>query len=282
MNSILLAGIQVQPRETKQETLQRTLEFVDNAGRLKVSVASLNDYFLSWPPDPEKSHEYVAAQAEPIPGPSINALQSKAKEYGMMICSGSIIEKDAAGKYYVSAVIIGKDGGVIAVHRKTELFNGGLKFERDSGISAGTPDARAYDTPLGKMGIILDTEVYNRNIIEEVIRQHPKLVFWPVSWTVRVTISAFGDHQITARYISRQSKAYVISTNKVGLRRTHSKYNWAALRPESRSLIDLEHVNQVLYPGGTVIVSKSGTVIGAAEEFQDGMAVASIDLNELK
>jgi len=280
MTKLLLGAIQVQPRPTKEETLNSLLKLIDEAGRLNVSAVCLNDYVLSWPPDPEKSHSYVVEQAETIPGPTIDALARKAKEHGMLICSGSLIEKDK-DRYYVSSTLLGQDGEIIGQHRKIHLFNGGLKFEKGSGITTGTEAAKVYDTPLGKIGVLIDTESYDRKIIDDLCAKGPKLIFWPVSWTVRVTLASFGDLQITARSMSRQAKAYVISTNKLGLRQTHSSYTWGALRPDSKSLIDLTHVNQVLYPGGSIIVSKSGTIIGAAEDFKDDIAVAAVDKDEL-
>lgn len=280
MTKILVGAIQVQPRVTKEETMKHVLEMVDEAGRLNVSAVCLNDYVSFWPPDPENAYDYVVKQAETIPGPTIDALAQKAKEHEMLICSGSLIERDDA-KYYVSSTLIGQDGKIIGSHRKLNLFNGGLKFEKDSGISAGTEPAKVYATPLGKVGILLDTECYARKTVDDLCGKGPKLIFCPVSWTVRVTMASFGDLQVTARSLAKQVGGYVVATNKIGLRQTHSTYTWGGQRPDSKSPIDLTHVSQVVYTGGSIIVSNTGAIIGAAEEFKDGIAVAAINKDDL-
>lgn len=280
MTKILVGAIQVQPRLTKEESMKYLLEMIDEAGRLKMSAICLNDYVLSWAPDPEHTQDYVAKEAEAIPGPTIDTLARKAKEYEMLICSGSLIERDN-DKYYVTSTLIGEDGKIIGSHRKMNLLNGGLKFEKGSGITAGTEPAKVYSTSLGKVGILLDTESYVRKCIDDLCANGPKVIFWPVSWTVRVNVGAWGDLQTYARSLGRQANAYVVATNKVGIRGTHKTYTWGALRPHSKSPIDLTHVSQVIYPGGSNIVSKTGNILAIAEEFQDSIAVAAIDKNEL-
>lgn len=281
MSKVLVGGVQVEPRPTVEETLKRFVELIDEAGRLRFSALCLNDYLLSWPPDPERSRDHIAKEAELIPGPTIDVLARKAKEYGMLICSGSMIEKDKEGRYYNSSTLIGPDGKIIGVHRKLQLLNGGLKLEKDSGISPGTEPHKVYDTPLGKISIIIDTEAYNLKFIEDLVSKGPKLIFWPLSWTVRVTMASYGDQQVTARYMAKKAKAYVISTNKVGLRKSPSGYTWAT-QITSQNLIDQTPLTQVLYPGGSIIVSKSGSIIGAAEDYMDGIAITAIDNKELR
>src|SRR5580698_2403196 len=55
----------------------------------------------------EENHELFAL-AEPIPGPSTNALGSLARELGVIIVA-SLFERRAAGLYHNTAAVIGAD-----------------------------------------------------------------------------------------------------------------------------------------------------------------------------
>jgi omega-amidase len=282
MSKIIVAGIQVEPRATKEETLNRFVQLIDQAGRLKVKAVCLNDYLLYWPPDPERSRNFVAGEAESIPGPTVGVLARKAKEHEMLICSGSIMEK-VESNYYVTSVLIDTDGEIVGIHRKTHLLNGGLKLEKDSGITQATETRRVYDTQAGKIGIVIDVESYDPKIISELSREGAKLIFWPISWTVRIAMASFGDQYVTARYIAKEAEAYVVSTNKVGLRKAPAGYKWVSQGvTDSNNLIDRTPLVQVLYSGGSIIVSKTGTVIGAAENYRDDLAIAAIDEDQLR
>lgn len=97
------------------------------------------------------------AYAEPVPpvggaaaagatagsAPSVAMLRETAAELGMVVVGGSIPEAGADGAVYNTAVVVGADGGVLAVHRKVHLFDvdcsatGGIVFAESDTLSAG-------------------------------------------------------------------------------------------------------------------------------------------------
>ena len=58
--------------------------------------------------------------AEPIPGPTTEALGEMARELGLVIVA-SLFEKRAAGLYHNTAAVIEKDGSLAGIYRKMHI-----------------------------------------------------------------------------------------------------------------------------------------------------------------
>ena len=67
--------------------------------------------------------------AEPIPGPTTEALCASAKEHRVVVV-GSIFEKRAAGLYHNSSVVIDADGALLGVYRKMHIPDDPLFYEK--------------------------------------------------------------------------------------------------------------------------------------------------------
>ena len=94
------------------------------------------------------SQDEVAGLSEPIPdGDTTRALSELSKEKGIYIVAG-LPEKDG-DKFYNSAVFTGPDG-FIGSYRKTHLF-----FEETQYFSPGDTGFKVWDTPIGKIGIMI-------------------------------------------------------------------------------------------------------------------------------
>lgn len=69
-----------------------------------------------WPPDATG----LAAAAEPVPGPTTAALGLSAHDHGVYVIAG-ILERAGDGSLYDTAAVLGPDGGVLGVYRRTHL-----------------------------------------------------------------------------------------------------------------------------------------------------------------
>lgn len=76
------------------------------------------------------SYESWRDDAEALTGPTVTALRVAAREAGVVLHGGSIIERDpATGALFNTAVVVGCDGEIVATYRKLHRF----------GFSAGEP-----------------------------------------------------------------------------------------------------------------------------------------------
>jgi predicted amidohydrolase len=65
------------------------------------------------------------AGAEPLTGPTVQAIAAAARDLGAHVHMGSIVERDEAGRLFNTSVLLGPDGAVLAMYRKIHLFGFG-------------------------------------------------------------------------------------------------------------------------------------------------------------
>lgn len=91
----------------------------------------------------------VAASAEPLDGITLTAMRDLARELGIWICAGSIVERGDDGNYN-TAVVFDRSGTVRAVHRKQHLY----PFTGEDVIfRPGATDTVFHDDELGTVGV---------------------------------------------------------------------------------------------------------------------------------
>ncbi len=65
----------------------------------------------------------TAEGAEPLDGPSAAAASAWARELGVAILAGSLIERTEAGRVHNTSLLLAPDGSVVGVYRKLHMFD---------------------------------------------------------------------------------------------------------------------------------------------------------------
>ena len=91
--------------------------------------------------------------AEPIPGPSTDALAKVARQHKVVILA-SLFEKRAAGVYHNTAVIIDADGKIAGKYRKMHIPDDPLYYEKFY-FTPGDLGFQTHDTAAGKIGALV-------------------------------------------------------------------------------------------------------------------------------
>ena len=87
--------------------------------------------------------------AEPVPGPSTEALGAVARECRITVI-GSLFERRAPGLYHNTAVVLKPDGTLGGVYRKMHIPDDPLYFEKFY-FTPGDLGYRAFETPHGRI-----------------------------------------------------------------------------------------------------------------------------------
>jgi predicted amidohydrolase len=104
--------------EDRAATLAKMATWADEAATKQADVVLFPELVLSAGYSlGDRLHDV----AEPIPGPSTMAIGEKARQHGMYIVAG-IAERADTGAVYNTAVIVGRDGELVASYRKTHIF----------------------------------------------------------------------------------------------------------------------------------------------------------------
>jgi predicted amidohydrolase len=197
----------------------------------------------------------MAAGAEPLDGPSISWARELARELGIDLVAGSIVERaDDGGKPFNTSVHVGPDGELRAVYRKLHLFD----VEVDGTVYRESDEERPGDeivlseladgTPLG-LSVCYDLrfpELYRTLAIRGA-----RVLAVPSAFTVTTT----RDHwEVLLRARAIEDQAFVVAPNQ-----------WGEHYPGHRS------------GGRSMIVDPWGLVLAQAPD-REAVAVAELDL----
>jgi N-carbamoylputrescine amidase len=105
--------------EVKEAALEKHLLLIEEAGQKGVQLLCLQEIFTTPYFCPAQDPKWYAA-AEPVPGPTVEALQPLAKKYEMVIVA-PVYEQEMRGVYYNTAAVIDGDGTYLGKYRKQHL-----------------------------------------------------------------------------------------------------------------------------------------------------------------
>jgi deaminated glutathione amidase len=120
MVNVMRVGLcQINSQSDKEHNLRRAGGLIDEAAGRGARLIALPEYvdYLG----PAEGKQDIA---EPIPGPTTERFAAKAREHGVYILGGSIVERsDVDGKFYNTSTLFDPNGDLIATYRKIHLFD---------------------------------------------------------------------------------------------------------------------------------------------------------------
>jgi len=168
----------------------------------------------------EENHEMFAL-AEPIPGPSTEALGKLAHELGVVIIA-SLFERRAAGVYHNTAAVIGADGAIIGIYRKMHIPDDPLYFEKFY-FTPGDLGFLNFDTPFGRIGTLVCWDQWYPEGARLSSLAGANILFYPTAIGWHPSEKAqYGAAQLDAWKTIQRGHAiangiYVAAVNRVGL-----------------------------------------------------------------
>src|SRR5262249_52484979 len=118
---VTLGLVQMRCDRTPGKNLRRALKRVARAAGKGAQVVVLPELFLSPYFCQKKDDESASALAEPVPGPTTEALAGAAKEHGIVLVGGSLFEKAPEGRYFNTTPVFGPDGAMLGAYRKAHV-----------------------------------------------------------------------------------------------------------------------------------------------------------------
>src|SRR5437870_1036885 len=91
--------------------------------------------------------------AEPLPGPSTEALARAAQRAGVVVIA-PVFERRAPGLYHNSAAVIDADGRLVGIYRKLHIPDDPAYYEKFY-FAPGDLGFRAFDTRVGRIGTLV-------------------------------------------------------------------------------------------------------------------------------
>ncbi|MGH9321759.1 MAG: nitrilase-related carbon-nitrogen hydrolase [Vicinamibacteria bacterium] len=147
-------------KEIQQAALERHLPFIEQAGQGKVQLLCLQEIFNGPYFCPSQDARWYDA-AEPVPGPTTEALVPYARKYGMVMVI-PVYEREQAGVYYNTAAVIDADGKYLGKYRKNHLPHTAGFWEKYF-FKPGNLGYPVFDTAFAKVGVYI---CYDRHFPE--------------------------------------------------------------------------------------------------------------------
>jgi hypothetical protein len=150
--------------------LKMAIEHLHTAGKNGVDIACL----------PE---EFAGTKAEPVDGPTTEAVAKLAKQYNMyVICP---IREQAGEKQYNTAVLIDRKGKIAGYYRKIFVFWG-------EGLHLSTEGVKAFDTDFGRISILTCFDLNYPELWLQCDALDVDIVFWPSAYGGGPPLNAFA------------------------------------------------------------------------------------------
>ncbi len=235
---------------------------VRTAARRGAGIVCLPELFRSLYFCQAEDHDNFAL-AEPIPGPTTEALGALARELGITIVA-SVFERRAAGLYHNTAVVLGNDGAVVGAYRKMHIPDDPLYYEKFY-FTPGDLGFQAWPVADTRIGTLVCWDQWYPEAARLTALQGAAIIFYPtaIGWHPAEKAS-YGKDQIAAWETVQRSHAiangvFVAVPNRVG----HE-------RPAGGPGIE--------FWGRSFVVDPAGRVLARASSDSEQVLVVACDL----
>src|SRR3954447_22677209 len=173
-----LGLIQMRCSTDPAENLARAVERVRDAAKAGAQVICLPELFRSQYFCQTEDHANFDL-AEPIPGPSTEALAAVARETKMVVL-GSLFERRAAGVYHNTSVVIDADGSLKGLYRKMHIPDDPLYYEKFY-FTPGDLGFNAFETSAARVGTLVCWDQWYPEAARLTALKGAEILFYPTA-----------------------------------------------------------------------------------------------------
>lgn len=206
------AAVQLNSTEDKDRNLGTADRLVRTAAAAGAELIVLPEKF-----NVLGTHESYRAGAETLEGPTIGWARQTARELGIDLVAGSIVERrEGRDKLGNTSVHLGPDGELKGVYRKIHMFDVsvGHKEYRESTTQEGGEEVVVSEARGASLGLTVCYDLRFPELFRILAIRGARVLTLPAAFT-KVTGAAHWDVLVRARAIENQ--AFVIAADQVGV-----------------------------------------------------------------
>ena len=208
----IAAAIQMLASPDKDSNLREAEAKVREAAARGAKVAALPEVF-NWRGDKKDEEKY----AEPIPGPTADLMARLARDLGIYLLSGSVLEEiPGSSKAYNTSLLFDPKGNAIALYRKIHLFD----VDIENGVTTIESETRqpgaevvVAETEFCPMGLTICYDLRFPELYRALVVKGAQVIFVPSAFTA-FTGEAHWEPLLRARAIENQ--VYIIAPDQIG------------------------------------------------------------------
>ena len=202
-----------------EENLAKASAKIAEARKMGADVVVLPELFKT-PYFCQREDAALFNLAEPIPGPSSEAMAKAAKDSGVALVA-SLFEKRAPGLYHNTAAVFDADGKSLGLYRKTHIPDDPCFYEKYY-FTPGDLGYKAFETKPGKIGVLVCWDQWYPEAARLTAMEGAEVIFYPtaIGWHPAER-EQYGAAQREAWMASQRGHAiangvYVAAANRVG------------------------------------------------------------------
>jgi N-carbamoylputrescine amidase len=214
-----VALIQMRCSTDPEENVRRACEKLREAAAQGANVACLPELFRTqYFCQVEDAARFDLA--EPIPGPTTEALAAVARETRMSVV-GSLFERRTAGVYHNTVVVLNADGALLGRYRKMHIPDDPLYYEKYY-FTPGDLGFQAFETQHARIGTLICWDQWYPEAARLTALKGAEILFYPtaIGWHPAEK-DEFGEAQASAWETMQRAHAiangvFVAAVNRVG------------------------------------------------------------------
>lgn len=213
----------------KEENLQKAIEKVKEAAAKGAQIVCLQELFTSLYFCDVEDYEHFKL-AEPIPGPSTEALTAVAKELGVVIIA-SLFEKRAEGLYHNTTAVLDADGAYLGKYRKMHIPDDPAYYEKFY-FTPGDLGYKVFKTKFANIGVLICWDQWYPEaaritaLMGAEILFYPTAIGWASSQEEATNVEQYNAWQIMQRSHAVANGVHVVSVNRTGFEQEGAMKFW--------------------------------------------------------
>lgn len=260
MSKVKIGMVQMSCSSNKEENVQKAITRVREAAEKGAQIVCLQELFTSlYFCDVEDYDNFKLA--EPVPGPTTEALQKVAKELGVVIIA-SLFEKRAQGLYHNTTAVIDADGSYLDKYRKMHIPDDPAYFEKFY-FTPGDLGYKVFKTRFATIGVLICWDQWYpeaariTSLMGAEVLFYPTAIGWATSQDEETNKEQYNAWQTIQRSHAIANGIHVVSVNRVGF----------------------EQEGRMKFWGGSFIANPFGSLIVQASHENEEVVVKELELD---
>jgi N-carbamoylputrescine amidase len=204
--------------------------------------------------------------AEPIPGPTTEAVAAVARERGVAVVA-SLFERRSSGVYHNTAAVLDADGSLLGTYRKMHIPDDPLYHEKFY-FTPGDRGFQVFDTRFGRIGVLICWDQWYPEAARLTALQGAEILFYP---------TAIGWHPAEREeWGPTQHDAWCI------VQRGHAIANGVYVAAVNRTGHEKVAGDGIQFWGSSFVADPLGRVIAESPTDREDILVARVDRSLLE
>ncbi len=251
--------VQMSCTKEPKENLQKAISKIREAAAKGAQIICLQELFTSlYFCDVEDYENFKLA--EPIPGPSTEALSAVAKELNVVIIA-SLFEKRTQGIYHNTTAVLDADGSYLGKYRKMHIPDDPGYYEKFY-FTPGDLGYKVFETKYARIGVLICWDQWYPEaaritaLMDAEILFYPTAIGWASTQDEGTNTEQYNAWQTIQRSHAVANGIHVVSVNRVG------------------------DEGPMTFWGGSFVANPFGTLLYKASHDKEEVHVQEIDLSK--